>query len=1822
MSIPTPAESKQDSNGTDALLGSRVWAVLLALVVAGAGLAMLASPAAANHGGDAIVVDDAGDGDFTTIDDATAHASPGDTIEVRSGTYNEAIFVSTNDTGAELDGLTIAAETADGGNADVTVDATGNAKTVADIRANSVMLQNLTLTWDGEQSDNVHGVHVQAAGAQLTDLSIELPAGFCSVQNGNCSGPDGTGVQADAGVTIDNLDISADLVNATDQRAAATHGVNANTEDPVVVNETTVEGFGMGVVTWGEDTTVLDSTFTQNVRGVQVAADGVEVRGSAFTGHVRAVYIAGTSPFSPQDVTLRQNDFDLSNTEALAFEDLEDDTVEDAVIDAELNFWGVVKEELIEESRIGWTAGNRVNDVDFHPYLNANGAQIPPKPAVNCIIDENRNVTSVTQTRTLQAAVDVSLDSECKDYDEDGTVERIIVLDPSFEEYEGAVIDTQVRLESSATEGVDDGSEATQGAVDFGARIQAQSGEPGLRFVDGSQNSHVEGIGIQGEPVGTTAIRAEDISGDSGITIEDVGTGSRNDESTQALAVREVTNLTVTSSTFLSGDTTVTLEATTDTTIEDSRIAVQAPRDAPGGDATAVAIQGAEGPSLDDNTILGNAVEGSTAIEIVDANEPVVFDNVVANTIEGIVVETSTEATIENNTLAFPAVTSASDTIGIELVDGANATVDRNTIQVAETGLGIDGTTGVEGDLNRFNGTTTGVNVANLAEDELDGVTDLALNNGTKAATLRALVLEDTTANLDVNVECNDWGVYQRDLIHAQRIFDGGENNDVDAQPFTSPNKNSGEVECLVPPKAEFSFAPEESITRLDEIDFIDESESGTYDIDDWAWDFDNGNTSTEQNPTMSYDSVGTFFVELTVSDRVNMSSSKVHKVQVENLEPELSAVPDPTFEHNDELSFDVEVSNFDIQQSEGDNVTIEAYELENGEETPLPANAQFQMVDNSTGTFTFSPNADQDDSYDILFRADDGYNTTTAESTVTVVNQAPVYDPELPDLVGGVEGDNVTIEANALDPDDGDEVDSLAVDISELPGNATVTGTTDNTTRTVEWPTETDDAGSYNVSFTATSPAKSTTEEVTIEIRETNAPPSLTISGETTQVDGEIATLEAQADDPENDDINWSLETDPAIDGDSLQVQGNESQWVWDVPAGTNGTYNVTFSAADTFDGEVSATETVTIKATPYLDTLLPRETETDTFTLEPLVGSTTEFAFWAEDPDGVLTSSELSVEIGSASGSQTFTPEVVDASAEEPRKWAVQTPLTETGPHYVNVTAVDDEGYETFENTTFIVQENEAPNITLEQEVVWANATDPFGATVTLEADAVDPEGRSIDDESFVWSVESGPTLKDPSVNVTLPVGTHNVQLEVTDPIGVSATETVVVNVDDTIAVDGALDATDQGDFYQVDPTQRALEELTGTATVTNDLGNGVDSSIVTGTVIYYGAEANDQGVGVGSFEVTTNASGVADFSFDQEIAGAAGGQSILSAPGWHEIALTADAASRDQAPDNDQEVDRDSILYFVSPNVPPEGPDTTGAHAEAACYDAPASEDNRSGAQDEARVAVEDGAPTARAPAPGNVAEGAQTFAEQGADCKRGYAQATLLALGTYVQACYDGEVHIQLNEGQCPTSEESTFDPPAIPGGNAGQALAAGLQAEGACFYKDDGGEDTVQATADLEGLDATQPDLEAAQSALIACARGLTSGELPQGGSYLAVTGTAGDEAVVVTVNTVPASDLVTGEDENATIAAVEGQGACYYGGQGAEDEASVFLGPPAPDTTTPAAENVAAALTACGSAATDGSMPEGGSYARFTATMAGSTVAVSVDTVPLSDALT
>ena len=83
-----------------------------------------------------------------------------------------------------------------------------------------------------------------------------------------------------------------------------------------------------------------------------------------------------------------------------------------------------------------------------------------------------------------------------------------------------------------------------------------------------------------------------------------------------------------------------------------------------------------------------------------------------------------------------------------------------------------------------------------------------------------------------------------------------------------------------IPPTADFTFA-----TPCPETNFTDASTDPDGTVESWLWDFGDGNTSTEQNPTHTYAADGTYTVNLTVWDNEGDPSDPVEKIVTRNCE-------------------------------------------------------------------------------------------------------------------------------------------------------------------------------------------------------------------------------------------------------------------------------------------------------------------------------------------------------------------------------------------------------------------------------------------------------------------------------------------------------------------------------------------------------------------------------------------------------------------------------------------------------------------------------------------------------------------------------------------------------------------------------------------------------------------------------------------------------------------------------------------------------------------------------------------------------------------------
>lgn len=82
------------------------------------------------------------------------------------------------------------------------------------------------------------------------------------------------------------------------------------------------------------------------------------------------------------------------------------------------------------------------------------------------------------------------------------------------------------------------------------------------------------------------------------------------------------------------------------------------------------------------------------------------------------------------------------------------------------------------------------------------------------------------------------------------------------------------------PPAAACAVDPTSGLAPLT-VNGTDQSTAGTFPITSWSWDFGDGNTSSDQNPSHTYDNAGTYTVSLTVSDGALSSTATCGTVAV-----------------------------------------------------------------------------------------------------------------------------------------------------------------------------------------------------------------------------------------------------------------------------------------------------------------------------------------------------------------------------------------------------------------------------------------------------------------------------------------------------------------------------------------------------------------------------------------------------------------------------------------------------------------------------------------------------------------------------------------------------------------------------------------------------------------------------------------------------------------------------------------------------------------------------------------------------------------------------
>ena len=103
------------------------------------------------------------------------------------------------------------------------------------------------------------------------------------------------------------------------------------------------------------------------------------------------------------------------------------------------------------------------------------------------------------------------------------------------------------------------------------------------------------------------------------------------------------------------------------------------------------------------------------------------------------------------------------------------------------------------------------------------------------------------------------------------------------------------QVEANQAPEASFSIEPATGIYQGLEISFTDQSTDSDGTVAAWSWDFGDGATSTEQNPTYTYETPDTYTVTLVVTDDDgNESDPYTMDIEVTNVPPTAAFTYDP----------------------------------------------------------------------------------------------------------------------------------------------------------------------------------------------------------------------------------------------------------------------------------------------------------------------------------------------------------------------------------------------------------------------------------------------------------------------------------------------------------------------------------------------------------------------------------------------------------------------------------------------------------------------------------------------------------------------------------------------------------------------------------------------------------------------------------------------------------------------------------------------------------------------------------------------------------------
>ncbi|MEP6340822.1 Ig-like domain-containing protein, partial [Parasphingorhabdus sp.] len=487
----------------------------------------------------------------------------------------------------------------------------------------------------------------------------------------------------------------------------------------------------------------------------------------------------------------------------------------------------------------------------------------------------------------------------------------------------------------------------------------------------------------------------------------------------------------------------------------------------------------------------------------------------------------------------------------------------------------------------------------------------------------------------------------------------------------------------------------------------------------------------------------------------------------------------------------------------------------------------------NPDGTITYTPNQDFNGTDTITYTISDGNggtSTAMVEIIVTPVNDAPVADSPLPNVVG-IDGEMASIPtAGNFSDVDGD---TLTFTAAGLPAGLSIDQDTGLITGTIDNQASQVNGGIYTVTVTADDGNGGTVDSV-FTYTVTNPAPTATNDIASTDEDTPVTVdVLANDNDPDGDDLTVTIATAP-----NGTVMINPDGTITYTPdQDFNGTDTITYTISDGNGGTSTATVEVTI--TPVND---PPEVDIPISDLsnEDADVVSVDISDKFSDLDGdTLTFTAIGLPAGLSIDANGVITGTIDNQASQ----------LNGGVYMVTVTADDGNGG-TVDGTFAWFVTNPGPTATnglattnedtpSAPIAVLANDTDPDGDDLTVIS-ATAPNG-------VVTINPDGTLIYTPAANFN---GTDTITYSISDGNGGTSTATVevtVVAVNDAPTADPPLNnqTNDDADVVSVD-VSGSFEDLDGdmlTFTASGlPAGLSIDANgVITGTIDNQASQLN---------------------------------------------------------------------------------------------------------------------------------------------------------------------------------------------------------------------------------------------------------------------------------------------------------------------------------------------------------------------------------------------